>query len=175
MKTVEECKAIVEKCTLLFQEYVQKVIDRNEEINNMYSELQVGREEFGIQTTCTLERGYYCPDPTVGHFVTNVHRGKIARRITKVTRLTNRYVFDEEDSLRIVERYYPNGYIKPEFVFHGQDVSYSVTFNYNDRPLIITIDRHENGKIREYLWTECAYDDAKDTYIANWMRYQTYD
>ena len=100
MKTVEECKAIVEKCTLLFQEYVQKVIDHNEEINNMYSELQVGREEFGIQTTCTLERGYYCPDPTVGHFVTNVHRGKIARRITNVNATRNAYTGRNRNRIR---------------------------------------------------------------------------
>ena len=175
MKIVEEYKAIVERCILLFQEYIQKVIDRDEEINNMYSELQAGREEFGIQTDCTLERGFYCPNPTVGHFVTNVHRGKIAKRITKVTRLTNRYVFDKKDTLRIVERYYPNGHIKPEFVFHEWDASYSVTFDDADRPEVITIYRQENGKPQEYLWAYCTYDKNKKTYTTNWMSYQTYD
>lgn len=46
--------------------------------------------------------GYYCPSPVQDLVIGNVHRGKILKKLTKASKPTHRFGFDENGRLRTV-------------------------------------------------------------------------
>lgn len=173
LKIDSSFEAVCEHCKTMCFESIEKGIQLSDELLRHDDTFQIGREEFGIQSRY-LHRGFYCPSPVVEHIVTNMRRGKIAKRITKATRITNRYVFDSENKLRIAETIHPNGAIKTEHIVHEGNTVYGFVFGRNDHLFEVSIEQYEDGRIVSYLWAcgSCAFSNGY--HRISHMQFETY-
>ena len=88
-----------------FKEYsirFQKIADSIKNPMALFSEAEksVVREEFCSGSDMFL--GYYCPSLIFDIVVGNVHRGRLLKRVTKRSKPTHRYGFDNDNRLRTV-------------------------------------------------------------------------
>lgn len=154
-------------------ESIEKGIELSNEILKPDIDFHPGKEEFAINSKY-LHRGYYCPSPALEYIVTNMRRGKIAKRITKASRITNRYIFDTENKIRIAETFYPNGSTKTEHIIHEGDTVYGFTFDSYKHISEISIEQFWNGRIESYFWACCWYEFSTGCYRVSHMAYETY-
>lgn len=173
MEARPELKAVWEECVPQFQEYLQKGLEIQPKLYDIYSGLQVGRVEYAIGSRY-LHRGFYCPSPVLEQIITNTRRGRIAKRMTKATRPTNRYVFDLEGKLRRADTFYPNGGTKTEYIFHEGEAICGLTFDPYGHISEISVERYAEGKIGSYLRACCNYDPTSGCYRIYDMSYERY-
>lgn len=173
MKDRSDYKAVWEKCVQLCLEYIQKGIAKQPEIEGVAANLKEGRKEFAIGSRY-IHRGFYCPSPSIEHIITNIRRGKIAKRLNKRSRLTNAYLFDAEENLRIAETFYTNGAVKTEYLFYEDSLIYGVSYNNEGHVEEISIEQYEEGQIQEYLWACCCYNSSTNSYLIFQMLYEAY-
>ena len=120
-------KRIWDQCEQICLEYIPPLAARKAQIRQEYDEIQEGREEYGIGSRY-MHRGVYHPSPVAEKWVTNRRRGRIAKRVTKATRPTNWYLFDQENKLFLVETYLEDGTTHTEYIFHEDNLIYGLKF-----------------------------------------------
>ena len=173
MKNHINFDAALEKCKLLYQAALKKYNEKLDEINSEQYNFEEGAEEFAINSRY-MHRGYYCPSPALEHTVVNIKRGTIAKRVTKITRVTNRYIFDTEQKLRIVEEFY-NGYVsKTEYIFYEEGKVYGFTIGSDGDLINVSVEQYENEKITSYFWSYCSCSGCSNNPEILFMRYETY-
>lgn len=166
-------ETVWDKCISICLECIEKGVKLSDEISTLDSCFQRGREEFVINSRY-LHRGFYCPSPVREYIVTNMRRGKIAKRITKASRITNRYVFDTENKMRIAETHYPNGYIKTEHILYDGNTVCGFTFDSCKHISEISMEWFADGRISSYFWACCWYEFSTGCYRVSHMTYETY-
>ena len=149
MQKPSDLRAIWDKGIALAWEYLQKEPSLEAEIEVLCSDIPIGKEEYALGARY-LHRGFYCPSPIYDKVVVNARRGRIAKRMTKASRPTNRYEFDLEGKLRISETIYPNGSMKTEFIFYEDDVIFGLTYDRQDYLSMLTVERYSKGRITSY-------------------------
>lgn len=166
-------KAVWEKCLQICYEYIQKGIEKQNEIEGILSSLEGGKKEFAIGSRY-MHRGFYCPSPSMEYTITNMRRGRIAKRIDKRSRPTNSYLFDAEGTLRAVETFYINGSIQTEYLFYEEAFVFGVSYDDEGHISEISIEQYEESQIKEYLWACCYYNYSENTHLISHMVYETY-
>lgn len=173
MKSCPYMKTVWEKCVFLCQEYIQKGSILKPKIKEMLLGMEISREEYAIQSRY-MHRGFYCPSPVIEHHITNVRRGRIAKRLTSSAKPTNRYLFDAENKLRLAETFYPNGSVKSEYIFHENNVIYGIVYPSIGRSGEISIEQYEEGQIISYLWALWRESPNDGSLIVSRVTYETY-
>lgn len=169
-----DLKAIWESCMPLFQEYLHKESTLESQIQELCSsDIPIGKEEYALGSRY-MHRGYYCPSPIYDKLVGNARRGRIAKRITKTTRPTNRYEFDIEGKLRLVETINRNGHNETEFVFYEEGVVFGLTYDGHDLLSKLSIEQYTEGMITSYLRVICDKNGPNRSYRARSMSYECY-
>lgn len=153
---LDKCHAAVQKGTLFYPQ-----------IETYLSDTELSRAEFSLGSRY-LPRGYYCPSPDIECIITNMHRGRIAKRVTKSTRTTNFYMFNKDNKLFLAETFYPNGATTTEYILHEENVSYGFIYNKEGRIISINVEAYADGKLVNYLWASCIYKEATG-YEFSWI------
>lgn len=174
MKEAVYCNAILDKCLKLCEDGIKMVMQTYPDLSLPSFEEHTGREEFSLGSRY-LHRGFYCPSPDLEYIVTNMRRGKIAKRMTKRTRPTNRYCFDDDGRLKLAETYYPNGSIQKEYIFYVEDTVFGFTTEKNEYISKISIAKYADGKISYYLWAPCHYNRDMGVDYPYWIVYEKYN
>lgn len=164
---------ILQYCTKLCEEGIAKGVLWKPEIDSMYTDLEVGREEYALRSGI-VQRGFYCPSPVREHIITNRRRGRIAKRLTKASRPTNRYLFDQKNRLRIAETFYDNGAEETEYIFYEDNFVYGFVLGRNKKFSKVSIERFLDGKISEYLWSHVQYEAETESYNLSTCIYEVY-
>ena len=73
-----------EYCCSLYLKYKEKAYSYYSQIPDDENFFERGRDELGIQSSCLMHRGFYCPSPVIEHIVVNIKRGKIAKKLGNV-------------------------------------------------------------------------------------------
>lgn len=152
---------IIQDCLALCEQYAEKGMKLIPLCMDSDIKDQAALEEIGIQSRY-LPRGFYCPSPDLEQIITNMRRGKIARRKTKRLQPTNRYLFDQDGKLFLAETFYPNGCVAEEYIFYEKDVSFGLELDSDMRIYTISIALYKDGRICAYLWAACN-GISKDT------------
>jgi hypothetical protein len=168
------CKAILDECLQICQKYISKAVQIQPNLDSIYSNLVIRKEEFAIQSRY-LHRGFYCPSPDIEYIITNMRRGKIAKRVDARTQPTNRYLFDDNGKLRYAETYYPNGFIEAEYIFHDENLIFGFIVDSSDRISVISVAQYSCGTILSCLWAHCTYRTDSSTYTPRWIMYEKYN
>lgn len=164
---------IIESCLQIFHKYMKRGLISQAQLDNTFSNSEIRKEEFAIQSRY-MHRGFYCPSPDLEYIVGNMRRGKIAERITSVTKLTNRYLFDKAGALIAAETFYPNGSTKIEYIFYEDNIIYGISYNAIDNGLEVSVEQYADNKIISYLWAGCTYSPYKESISGVQMIYETY-
>lgn len=127
-------------------------------IKSYAEDANIGKEVYSLGSRY-LHRGYFCPSPDIEQMITNMRRGRIAKRLTKASRPTNRYLFDTNGKMILAETIYPNC-VKKEYIFYEQNHCYGINFDSYGRLTEISIEEFSDGKINNYIWAACSYNEA---------------
>ena len=127
-------------------------------IKSYVADADISKEVYSLGSRY-LHRGYFCPSPDIEQMITNMRRGRIAKRLTKASRPTNRYLFDQKGNMILAETFYPNC-VKKEYIFYEQDHRYGFDYDSYGRLTEISIEECSNGKISNYIWAACTYNEA---------------
>jgi len=143
-------ESVTQKC----QEYLNKVTFSYDEMQALYSTIVPARVEYSLGSRY-LPRGFYCPSPDITCFITNMKRGRIAKRITSASRPTNRYLFNSSNELYLADTFFPNGAQRTEYIFREQGATYGVTWGERLGKVEIrqlNIEEYSDGKLACYMW-----------------------
>lgn len=155
--------SVLKKC----QDAVAKGVSFYSQIETYLSATNLSKVEFSLGSRY-LPRGYYCPSPDIEYIITNMHRGKIAKRLVKASKPTNFYMFNEENKIFLVETWYPNGSKGTEYILHEQNASYGFIYDQNGRVTSISVEEYADNKLCCYLWAACSYKE-KEGYRFSWI------
>lgn len=101
-----------------------------------------------------LHRGFYCPSPVLDLLVTNARRGRILKRPTERSNITNRYVYDTSGRLIFTENYINGKMVSSEYLKYYENVVYGITIGMSGRIICASEERYANSCIESY---QCAY------------------
>ena len=174
MKTSATYETVLNECLQICQKHISKAVRIQPDIDNIYSNLIISKEEFALQSRY-LHRGFYCPSPDIEYIVTNMRRGRIAKRVDARTQPTNRYLFDDSGKLRLAETYYPNGAVKREYIFQDKNLVFGFTVDECDHISEISVAQYADGIILSCLWAHCMYCTDNHTYTPWRIIYEKYN
>lgn len=135
-------------------------------------EKRLGRAEFALGCHY-MPRGFYCPSPDIECIITNMRRGRIAKKPTKSSKPTNFYMFDKEGKLYLVETFFPNDSTQTEYVVHGENMVHGFVYDQNGVITQISIEEYERGRLCNYVWAMCRCDKEADCEF-NWVINETF-
>ena len=171
-------KEIWDQCEKICGKYIPGLRVQKAKIRQEYDQIHESREEYGIGSRY-MHRGAYHPSPVTEHYIRNCRRGRIAKRVTKATRPTNRYLFDQEGKLFLVETYIDDNTTTTEYIFHEDNTIYGIKFAYWDKygrysDGTFSIERYEGGRIVSYLLA--GWEDISNSckLQINIRQYETY-
>lgn len=144
---LEKCQAAITEGELFFP-----CIEKNLEREAFKSEFSLGSRY--------LPRGFYCPSPDIECFITNMRRGRIAKRLTKKSKPSHHYLFKENNKLYLVKTFYPNGTIETEHIFYKQNVCYGFIYNSAGQITSLSVEEYLDNRLCNYLWAACCYCEA---------------
>lgn len=101
-----------------------------------------------------LHRGYYCPSPVLDLLVTNTRRGRILKRPTERSNITNRYAYDTSGRLIYTDNFINGKMVSSEYVKYHENLVYGITIGMSGRIICISEERYANSRIVSY---QCAY------------------
>ena len=153
MKGSPYMKGLRDDCVLQCEKYIQMAMDLQPDIEKIYSAMTISKEEYALNCQY-MHRGYYCPSLIKEHYINNVSRGRILKRMAKATRPTYHYLFDEDHKLRLAEEFLEKGTIKCEYIFHLDNISYGIIYPNTTigRQGNISISKYEEGRLHSYIW-----------------------
>lgn len=173
MRDFLDPEQVWEECTALFWEYLQKEPSLEDEIDMLCSDIPIGKEEYALGAKY-LHRGPYCPSPVHDKLVIGIRRGRIAKRMTKASRPTNRYEFDLEGKLRLAETIYPNGHVSTEFLFYEENVVFGLTYGGGDKLTALSVERYSEGRLGSYVLVDCYRSGSEVDYVISKVAYERY-
>lgn len=133
------------------------------------------KEELAVNSRY-MHRGYYCPSPIFDQIVTNARRGKILKRPTKRSNITNRYCFDENLKLYLVEYILNQKVQSREYIVQLDDVQYGFVFSASGVFGGISIETFCQDKLQSYMWARCHNASSIDEdWQTDYVRYETYE
>lgn len=155
---------ISDTCISLFKEGVEKYYEfiKNGEYEK-YISIVSTREEYTV-TSRYLHRGYYCPSPFLDILTDNTRKGKLHIGPTKRKKISNRYLYDSEDKLFLVESYVPNrSDLSREFIWSENNKRYGLLFYESGELFGISIEIFDNDKLQSYMILYCgkAFNNAE--------------
>ena len=153
---INEYVVLWESATQKCREYLKKVILPYHQMQALYSTIVPDRVEYSLSSRY-LPRGFYCPSPDITYIITNMKRGRIAKRINAASCPTNRFLFDTSNKLYLADTFFPNGTQKTEYIFHEQGATYGVIWGEIFNKLDIrelNIEEYLDGKLSCYMWAE---------------------
>ena len=174
MTSRNDLNEVRQYCRSLYLEYKAKAYSYYSQIPDDEKFFELGREEFGIQSSCLMHRGFYCPSPVIEHIIVNIKRGKIAKKLGNVKKPTNFYEFDTDGRLRIVDTNYPNGNIGTEYLFYEEDVVLVIQFSKGDL-YQLSIEQYDGKRLKSYLLINCLYHAKDNEFSGKEMDYECYD
>ena len=157
MEYIEYYNAVLDKCKSAIAEGVLFY----PQIETYMSTTKLGKAEFSLGSRY-MPRGFYCPSPDIECIITNMHRGKIAKRLSKKAKPPHRYMFNEENKLFLVETFLPNGVTETEYILHKQNYSYGFVYDRAGHITSISIEHYVDGKLCCYLWAACTYTQTAE-------------
>lgn len=128
------------------------------------------REEFAAHSS--LHRGYYHPSPIYDFIVGNTKRGKLLSRITKCTNFTHRYLYDENDNLRVIETYNNKVLSSIERIFLQNEDIIGVTLDKNGHLRTVVCEAYADLRIKELILVNCL-ETGKGTVCCD-IHYERY-
>ena len=113
------------------------------------------REEVASRADSYFPRGWYCPSPVRDYVIGNCHRGRLLKRVTSRSKVTNRYLFDER-GLYLAETYFGSDYgvkssSKTEFLLRSESSVIGITVDSKGIPNHLSEEIYEDGLIRSYF------------------------
>jgi hypothetical protein len=112
------------------------------------------REELAVGAKY-LHRGAYCPSPVLDLLITNTKRGKILRRPSPRSKISNRFIFDASGKLLYTDNYLFDGKLgSSEYLLYEGDTVYGVTLAQFGGIVSVSRERYAQGRIVSY---DCAY------------------
>ena len=169
------CDQIWNTCLRLFQEGVAFALDfLNKQQNLEYHSRIPAREELAVNSRY-LHRGFYCPSPIFDQITTNAKRGKLLKHPTKRSKITNRYCFDENGKLYLVE-YISNHQLQyREYILQIGDVRYGFVFNIDGVLGGISAEIFYNHTLQSYMWATCYNSSSTgEDWQTKYVRYETH-
>ena len=103
-----------------------------------------------------LPRGPLCPSPDLECVITNMRRGRIAKRLTEKSVPTNYYMFDREGRLYYAETFYPDFSKKREYILREGEWVYGFVYDQFGTLEEISIEGYEEGRLKCYTWAACS-------------------
>ena len=144
--------AIWESCYKNCQSSLERINLSRIQMKELFSKITPEREEYALGSRY-MHRGFYCPSPDVEYMITNMKRGKIAKRITSASCPTNRYLFNADNRLYLADTFYPNRTTKTEYIVYEQNIVLGVTFN--ERGISeLSIEEFNRNRCSQYIWAE---------------------
>lgn len=143
------------------------------QIETVLSQTEPSRAEYALGSRY-MPRGFYCPSPDIDCFITNMRRGKIAKRITTRSKPTFFYVFNEENKLFLSEEYYSTGTYATEYILHKKDVSYGFIYDESGYMTNISVEQCAENQLHQYLWATCSYN-KEGGYKFHWVIQENFD
>lgn len=101
-----------------------------------------------------LHRGFYCPSPVLDLLVTNTRRGRILKRPTGRSNITNRYVYDTSGKLIFTDNYINGKMVSSEYLLYYENMVCGITIGISGRIICVSEELYANSRIESYL---CAY------------------
>lgn len=150
---------ISDTCVSLFKEGIEKYykfIENGE--YEKYISIVPAREEYTVNSRY-LHRGYYCPSPFLDILIDNTRKGKLRAGPAKRKKISNRYLYDSEDKLFLVESYVPNRFdLSREFIWSENNKRYGLLFYESGELFGISIEIFDYGKLQNYMILYCRKD-----------------
>lgn len=159
MKNDETYQAVWDSVLKKCQDVVAKGVSFYPQIETLLSDTAPSRKEFSLGSRY-LPRGFYCPSPDMELIITNMRRGRIAKRLTKASKPTNSYQFNRENKLLLAETFYSNGAVQTEYILHTHNASYGFTYDRDCRITGISIEEYADNTLLSYLWAACSYRET---------------
>lgn len=170
------CDYIWKTCLASFQQSILLALAFAEK--GEYLEYQgriPAKEEFAVNSRY-MHRGYYCPSPIFEQVVTNARRGKLLKRPTKRSNITNRYCFGEDHKLYFVEYLLNQTVQSREYIMQMDNVRYGFVFNAKDVLGGISVETYCQNKLQSYMWVMCHNASSTgQNWQTNYVRYETYE
>lgn len=124
-----------------------------------YQNRSVLKEECAVNARY-LHRGYYCPSPFWDLVISNARRGKLIKHPNKRSKITHRYLYDEQNRLMVAIANLPNGKTKTEYLVYGSDSVCGFAFDAWGTLVGVSEELYEGDRIRSYFCGSCFNHEA---------------
>lgn len=135
-------------------------------------EFEAARTEYAVGSRY-LHRGFYCPSLILDQIVGGLRRGRIAKRITKATQISNIYDFDADGRLRIAKTAYYTGHMDCEYILYDKCMVYGFVLQEGNTFSHLSVERYNEGRIASYFTADCICHPSSQYYVFN-ARYEAY-
>ena len=142
-----------------------------------YQSKPVVREELAVGADGYLHRGTYSPSPVIDLLVGNCHRGRILKRPSSRSRISHRYLFDDED-LYMVLGYRakdPNQVGTMEYLLHEEGLVVGITLSNHGEIYILSEERYNGENLTDYFWVACRNYGKEYAFIRGERESYVYD
>lgn len=120
-----------------------KIIDKS-----LYDQIQPARFEYA--SGGNIHRGFYCPSLVIDFVVGNASRGRILKRVSRLSKISHVFCFDENDILRYTKYIDEEGKKITEYLFVIENCVYGITVNDADELLSVSEEVYENTLLMQY-------------------------
>lgn len=141
---IEACARLAEQ-TEEFLEMIPKLRERVEK--------ETARTEYAVGGD--IHRGWYCPSPVYDIFVGNVHRGRILKRVSAKSKITNKYAFSSDNQLLCAEEFVGNA-VRTEYILDKGDVRYGITVDQDMQLSTFSIETYQDTVLQSYTLLRMA-------------------
>ncbi|MBE6948822.1 MAG: hypothetical protein E7456_03145 [Ruminococcaceae bacterium] len=145
-ENLKTCEPFQLEC-LRFLSIAEKHKDTAVDLYNN-AENSVIREECAIRGE-VLHRGYYHPSPIIDIVIGRCDRGNLLKRITKRSKITFKYGFDESGRLVVIKSYSELPNQSKEVIIHNENTVLGISIGDDGTIDYLCEEVYENGKLIE--------------------------
>lgn len=124
-----------------------------------------GKEELAVGAKY-LHRGVYCPSPVLDLLIANAKRGRVLRRSSPRSVITNRFVFDTSGRLLYTDNYFDGKLGSSEYLLYDGNSVFGITLSGSGRIICVSEERYTEGRLASY---DCAYYAPGQTGCECWQ------
>lgn len=144
-----------QKTSKLLQEECRRLCDIAQSMLAKLPELRAEAERNTVRreyaSGCRyLHRGFYCPSPVTERIIRNVRRGKILKRLTRASKPTHEYGFDQGGRLLWCKTLYQDAAPSMEYLAHEKNCVCGISVDWEGRPVNVTEEIFENSRLVRY-------------------------
>lgn len=166
-KNLRICEPFESEC-LRFVALAEAYEDKINELI-LSAEKSVVRKEYAVRGE-GLHRGYYHPSPIFDVVVGRCNRGNLLKRITKRSKITYEYGFDESNKLVLVKTFNELSNSSNEVIIYRDNLAFGLSFSNEGRIDYLCEEVYTDGKLTElthaiyYDWKKGISSLHKETY-----------